>query len=56
MNEVCVFPEMLEAGIETLIECRRRGMPDDETAVAVYLAMEAVSRMRMMRDATGTVH
>lgn len=56
MSEVFIFPEMLEAGVEALLECRNRDLPEDEMVVAIYLAMEAIREIRVMRTGSGLVH
>lgn len=53
--EVHFFPEMLQAGVEALEECRRRELSDEDIAVAVYLAMEGIRAVRAMRG-DGLVH
>jgi hypothetical protein len=53
--ELVVWPEMLEAGMEALIECRGRELKDEDICLAVYLAMEGIREIRAMRTA-GTVH
>ena len=40
--EVVILPEMAVAGTEALRESNRIGYSDEETAVAVYMAMRAV--------------
>jgi hypothetical protein len=55
VNEILILPEMLEAGVEALTEARSQGLADHETAAALYLAMEAVREIFVMRN-NGMVH
>lgn len=56
MSEVFILPEMLAAGVEALQECRIADRGDEETAVTVYLAMEAIREIAIMREEAGRVH
>lgn len=56
MSETVILPEMLEAGIEALRECRKRKLPDLDAAVAVYLAMRALEEIYVMREENETRH
>ncbi len=51
-----IFPEMLQAGLEAYIECRDRNLEDSDVVVAVFLAMQSVYQMRVMRDENETIH
>jgi hypothetical protein len=55
VSEIFIWPEMLEAGIEALIEGRSRDFKDEDVVLAVYLAMEGIREIRAMRT-EGTVH
>ena len=56
MSEVVIFPEMLAAGIEALMECRDRQMRDDQIAISVYLAMQGILEIKQMRGDSERVH
>lgn len=56
MSETVILPEMLQAGMEALAECRRRGLDDEDVAVAVYLAMSAVYQMAALSESSQTRH
>lgn len=56
MSETAVLPEMIEAGVETLVECRHANANDRTAALMVYLAMEAVRQISEMRDMNETRH
>lgn len=53
---IAVFPEMLKAGAEALAEERKREASDEDTVLAVYLAMEAVLSIAKMRAHGSLVH
>ena len=53
--EAVIFPEMLQAGVEAMAECKSRNLTPYETAIAVYLAMRAVEEIAAMRGQE-TVH
>ena len=53
--EVVILPEMLEAGVEALVEARHKELGDLDTAVAVFLAMRAIEAIAVMRE-NGTLH
>lgn len=55
MTHVILLREMVDAGTEAMQESRVSGHDDEQTVIAVYLAMEAVKKMAIMRD-VGTVH
>lgn len=55
MSEIYILPEMLLAGEEALAECESANADRESTAYQVYVAMQAVLVMRMMKD-TGSVH
>ena len=40
--EVVILPEMTIAGTEALLESRKQGLDEEQTALAVYMAMRAV--------------
>lgn len=56
MREVVLLPEMLQAGLETLEECRERHVTDHDLIVAIYLAMRGIEEIAVMREASGAVH
>lgn len=49
MAEVVLLPEMLEAGLEALMEGRKREMSDEDVCIAVFLAMRAIEEIYAMR-------
>ena len=55
MSEVIIFPEMLQAGMEALAECEARDLEDQDKVVAVYLAMQAIYKISLIRE-KGAVH
>lgn len=50
-----MIPEMLQAGVEMLAECRERDLSDVETCLQVWEAMEAVRAIAEIRK-RGPVH
>jgi hypothetical protein len=56
VNETVILPEMLEAGVEALTECRKRKLGDLDVAIAVYLAMRAIEEIATMRAESRSVH
>lgn len=55
MSETVLLPEMLEAGVEALVESRIRNLSDLNTCVAVFLAMRAIEQIAVMQD-NGSIH
>lgn len=49
MNETVILPEMLQAGLEALAECKKRKFNARDTVIDVYLAMEAIREIAAMR-------
>ena len=56
MNEVVILPEMLEAGVEAVLECRKLKQPDHDLVIAVYLAMRGIEEIAVMRADNKSVH
>lgn len=56
MSELTIFPEMLQAGMEAIAECREQKLDDQDTAVSVYLAMQGIYEIRMMRGNDEVLH
>lgn len=56
MSEFVIFPEMIIAGAEELAECRDTGLSDEQTAVAVFLAMQGLLQIKAMRGESESVH
>lgn len=56
MSETVILPEMLSAGIEALVECEARDFNNHDTVIAVYLAMEAIREISVMRRHYESVH
>lgn len=56
MMEVAILPEMVLAGMEALAESKVRELSADDTAIAVYLAMEAVRQVAILKSADRIVH
>lgn len=54
--EVVILPEMELAGTEALRESHRIGHSDEETAVAVYMAMRAVYLISILPKNSLYVH
>lgn len=50
--EITILPEMLEAGREALLEAKKAGLGDEQVALAVYMAMEAVREMALLKVET----
>lgn len=55
MSEIVILDEMLEAGIEALLECQGRPLTASEVVIQVYSAMEAVKAVAIM-NADKSVH
>lgn len=60
MAESVIEPILTEAmvqhGIEVLLECRAAKKNEGDTVKAVYLSMEAIRQLTIMRDNFGTAH
>ena len=56
MSEVLIFPEMIDAGIEQLHECKDKGLSDDQTVVCVFLAMQGFLEMHKLRGDSESVY
>jgi hypothetical protein len=54
--EVVLFEEMVQAGIETLREERARKAHDADMVKAIYLSMQAILEIAVMRDQNETRH
>lgn len=55
MSEVLILPEMLEAGIEAMKECRDAQRGDEATVIEIFLAMESTRELAIMRR-DGAIH
>lgn len=55
MIQVLILREMVEAGKEALEESRDAGQDDEQTVIAIYMAMEGIRKMAIMRE-IGSVH
>lgn len=53
-HEVCILPEMLEAGAQALEESQ--GQTIESQVIAVYLAMRGIEEIAQMREVSGTRH
>ena len=53
-QDVMILPEMLEAGMQALEESS--GHTPADTCIAVFLAMEAIRQIAIMRQAGESVH
>jgi hypothetical protein len=56
VSETVIFPEMLEAGLLTLKECREHDKTEYETVLAVFLAMRAIEEIAAMKRNGAAVH
>ena len=56
VTEIYISPEVLNAGVEAMDECKKRKLGSLDTAIAVYLAMRAVETMALMVEADQTRH
>lgn len=56
VSETVILPEMLTAGIEALAECEVRHFSNQDTVIAIYLAMEAIKEIAIMRKHYEVVH
>lgn len=56
MVELCILPEMEQAGAEALRESRRSGLDDTAQALAVYMAMRAVFLVMVVQSNSAVVH
>lgn len=54
--EVVIFPEMITAGEEAFREGKSSGLDDAQICLVIYLAMEAVREIALLRTTTETVH
>lgn len=54
--ETVIFPEMIQAGIQTLREEKDRNAPESETVLAVYLAMHAILAIQCMYQDSESLH
>lgn len=53
-HEVCILPEMLEAGVQALEE--GRSYRPEDLVIAIYLAMRGIEEIALLRKASDTVH
>ena len=49
MSETAILPEMLQAGVEAMAECKSRKLNPYETVIAVFLAMRVIEEIAAMR-------
>lgn len=56
MSETVILPEMLTAEMEALAECEARNFSNQDTVIAVYLAMEAIREIAAMRKRYESLH
>mgnify|MGYP001617718477 CR=1 FL=1 len=56
MREAYLLPEMVQAGAEAYIEVNARHLMATESAVAIYLAMEAIREIAELKQENATVH
>ena len=56
MSEIVIFPEMIQAGVEQLIECRQKKMKNEQTVIVVFLAMQGFLEMQRLRGDSESVH
>jgi hypothetical protein len=57
VTPLAILPEMLDAGVEAYLECKHRKLGPEDTAISVYLAMEAIKQIALMRRrAEETIH
>lgn len=56
MIEPILTQAMTQHGIEVLLECRAAKKSEAETVKAVYLSMEAIRQLTIMRDNSGPMH
>lgn len=56
MTEVFLCEEMLAAGIEALVESKKKRLDSGNTVIAVYLAMRAIEEIARMNKTEETVH
>jgi hypothetical protein len=55
VSEIYIFPEMLKAGEEAVSKCEAAKADRETTAYQVYVAMQAVLLMRMLKN-NGSIH
>ena len=56
MREAYLLPEMVMAGAEAYIEVNNKKLLASESAVAIYLAMEAIREIAELKQENSTVH
>jgi hypothetical protein len=56
MTEIYISPEVLNAGVEAISECKQRKLGNLDTVVAIYLAMRAVEEMALLAEDDQTRH
>lgn len=56
MSETIIFTEMIDAGDEALAECEAAGADRKTTAIQVYLAMEGIREIKLMKSDSETLH
>ena len=56
VSEVLIFPEMIQAGVEQLLECKKKKMRSEQTVICVFLAMQGFLEMQRLRGDSERVH
>lgn len=56
VSETIIFTEMIDAGDEALAECEAAGADRKTTAIQVYLAMEGIREIKLMKSDSETLH
>lgn len=55
MSDAIILPEMLEMGVQAFTESREQELTPAQTVIEVYLAMEGMRQVVMMRS-SGALH
>lgn len=51
-----IFPEMVQAGVEQLLECKKKRLKNEQVVICVFLAMQGFLEMQRLRGESESVH
>jgi hypothetical protein len=56
VSEIVIFPEMIEAGVDQLLECKKKKLRNEQTVICVFLAMQGFLEMQRLRGDSESIH
>jgi hypothetical protein len=56
VSEIVIFPEMIEAGVDQLLERKKKKLRNEQTVICVFLAMQGFLEMQRLRGDSESIH